>query len=170
MMGSISARSEGSYSRHNRRATPLPCHINIRMNIREIINVLTEATIADAYDANGDPIFLVNPSRKEVLELLGASYGVGRMAVDDDGNVYIWQASLMTHSDVANRYGLKKTGSDNPLTGLSLYAFKKDMAARVHEVGDEEVHPELTEYARNLPNIVKIWGKDVVCIDIHGEP
>lgn len=138
------------------------------MKMREIINIITEA--ADTYDANGNPIFLVNPSRREVLELLKASYGVGRMAIDDDGNVYVWKASLMTHRDVSQSYNLKKTGSENPLTGLSLYAFKNEMAARIYEVGDEEIHPKLTEFARKIPNVVRIWGREVVCIDIHGEP
>lgn len=111
---------------------------------------------------------LVNPSRREFLKLLSKSYDVTRLSVDSHGDVFVWDAYHMIHSDINDQ--LKTGYNSNPLTELSLYGFKDTLAARVHEVGDEQVHPELTKYARQLPNIKRIWGANVTCIDIHGEP
>lgn len=138
------------------------------MRMREIMTIV-EGTVSEAHEhADHRPEVLVNPTRAAAMRLLRKT--TGRMSVDDEANVFLWPARKLIHSDVAKRYGLVKSGSGNRLSGLSLYAFEDGVAARVQEVEDEQVHPGLTSLARQLPNLVRIWGPNVTVIDMHWEP
>lgn len=122
--------------------------------------------LVSLYEASSDDV-LVNPTASEFQSFI-KTYRRGRMLIDGDDNVIIWDAYKTTHAGMRSRIKFQHT--QNILTQLSLYAFGDTPACRVHEVGDEEIHPKYTELARRNPNLVRIWGPDVTMIDIHGEP
>lgn len=114
----------------------------------------------------------INPSPRQfhaAFELLKLGNNPLRAIIDDKGDFYIFDPFRYTHWDIRGKLGLE-TSPNEPLSQSSLYAYKDVLAVRDYSVGDEEVHPTFTDYARDNKNIVNVYGRDVECIDIHGEP
>lgn len=113
---------------------------------------------------------IVNPTPREFKRFMKTHDRMGRMLVSPEGgDIVIWDAYYTIHSDMIRRLGFD-IESDDLLTQYSLYAFPDVAAARAHEVDNEEPHSALTRAARMNPNMVRIWGRNVIVIDIHGEP
>lgn len=85
--------------------------------MRNWIDIISEAVFFTGPFKTGygevDIVILKNPTPREMRSLLGKSeYNELRGLLDDD--LYIWDAALATHSDIAN--ALKIDGSDLHIT------------------------------------------------------
>jgi hypothetical protein len=125
--------------------------------------------LQDLFERIGEQLYIKNPSSRKLQSYLNdRAEGFARAIVDTDGNFYVFNPYEMIHIEFRKRMGIFM-GKDD-LSGISLYAFKDTLACRLDDVGDEEVHPEMTRRVRANKNIVRAYGEDVTCIDIHGDP
>lgn len=132
-------------------------------------NNLKKAKVRHLFERISNRLYFKNPSARTLQKYIDErAERFARAIVDVEGNFYIFNPYEMTHMEFRKHIGLFM-GKD-PLSGISLYAFKDTLACRLSDVEDEEIHPEMTRRVRTNKNIVRAYGEDVTCIDIHGDP